>query len=322
MDTPTQSDIGMIAEYCAMQNNVIFNTDLASLGITPRQVAALVRRGDLRRVFRGAFTVDTGTEFHESYRRTVTAYVRTSGHAVRPLAGPAALVYRGLPIWGRAPDGLHVIGSKQGTRSIIRPLDPVRYDDLTESDGVPMTTVARSIIDTARLCSPEAAVAAGDAALRRGLVSIDEIEEVAERQHGFRGIVGARQCLSVFSKLSESPGESVSHLHIKLSGLPMPEQQHVFYDADGFVARSDFWWEYQRLVGEYDGRYKYARDNPANKPVAEIVEAEKFREDRLRALGPHVARWTTEHISRRGRLADIIWRGFRISAGHHRRIII
>src|SRR5699024_9890234 len=115
-----------IAEFCAMQNHVIFAGDLASLGFTPRQVAGLVRSGQLRRVFRGAFTIDTGTEFHEPYRRAVEAYVRTSGHAVRPLAGPAALVHCGLPIWGRAPDGLHVIGGKQGTRSIIRPLDPVR----------------------------------------------------------------------------------------------------------------------------------------------------------------------------------------------------
>jgi hypothetical protein len=74
-------------------------------------------------------------------------------------------------------------------------------------------------------------------------------------------------------------------------GLPAPVLQHTFFDDDGFVARVDFWFPDAGAVGEVDGRAKYV-DPAMNKgDPALVVYREKVREDRIRALGPRVARW-------------------------------
>lgn len=306
--------IGAVTELCGSHHGVVFTAELETLGLSAASIARLVRSGTLRRLFRGAFALGDDLIYEEDiYRRTVAAFLKGHLHEGRPLAGGAALAHFGLPIWGRPPDGIHVIGGKQGRRALVRPLDTVKDRDLIEWGGVVTTSVARSLVDAARLCSVEVAIAAADRALRLGLVTMDEIQDVLDREHGYRGIVRARECLGIASPLSESPGESVSHLNMKRSGIPMPEQQHRFYDAHGFVARADFRWESERLVGEFDGRYKYGRHNPSKKPVEDVVAEEKFREDRLRALGLHVVRWTTASIVRLGPLADIIRTGMRLT---------
>lgn len=54
----------------------------------------------------------------------------------------------------------------------------------------------------------------------------------------------------------------------------------------------DFYWPELGLVGEFDGHGKYLREEMARgRTAAEVVMAEKAREDRLRALGLRVVRW-------------------------------
>lgn len=75
--------------------------------------------------------------------------------------------------------------------------------------------------------------------------------------------------------------------------VPIPELQHEFFDDLGFVGRTDFWWELQRLIGEFDGRVKYQRDGYAgNLDPSEVVWQEKRREDRLRPQAAGLLRWT------------------------------
>ena len=67
----------------------------------------------------------------------------------------------------------------------------------------------------------------------------------------------------------------------------------------------DFWWPATRVIGEFDGVAKYVRDEYAgSKSVAEVVLAEKTREDRLRALNTTVVRWGWAEAASRARLWD------------------
>ncbi|MFK0041280.1 hypothetical protein ACIQTW_15710 [Paenarthrobacter sp. NPDC090517] len=93
-------------------------------------------------------------------------------------------------------------------------------------------------------------------------------------------------------KNSGSAGESLSRAQMHLLGFPSPELQCEFHDAMGFVARTDFFWRDQGLIGEFDGDAKYLQDEYlAGRSAREVVLAEKRREDRLRALGFAVVRW-------------------------------
>lgn len=72
---------------------------------------------------------------------------------------------------------------------------------------------------------------------------------------------------------------------------------------------TDFFWKEFDLVGEFDGKEKYFRDDWAGgKSPGERVYAEKRREDGLRALGLRVVRWTWTEAINPSRLRDCLLR--------------
>ena len=100
------------------------------------------------------------------------------------------------------------------------------------------------------------------------------------------------EILGFADKNSGSAGESLSRAQVHLLGFPAPELQCEFHDAMGFVARTDFFWRDQGIIGEFDGDAKYLRDEYlGGQSAREAVLAEKKREDRLRAMGFTVVRW-------------------------------
>jgi len=107
-----------------------------------------------------------------------------------------------------------------------------------------------------------------------------------------RGVRAARALLPLASIGCESPAEARSLLHLLDLGYALPEQQAEFRDRQG-VMRVDFSWPDAGLVGECDGIAKYlSADNGDGRGAARAVVDEKLREDRLRALGLRVVRWT------------------------------
>lgn len=59
-----------------------------------------------------------------------------------------------------------------------------------------------------------------------------------------------------------------------------------------FVARTDFAWEQERTVGEFDGRSKYGRLLRPGQDPGDAVFEEQRREDAIRDTGWEVVRWT------------------------------
>jgi hypothetical protein len=69
--------------------------------------------------------------------------------------------------------------------------------------------------------------------------------------------------------------------------LPMPVPQFEVFDARGrLVGRSDFGWEEEQTLGEFDGKQKYGELllKPGQTQQDALFE-EKQREDQLRDLG-------------------------------------
>lgn len=177
---------------------------------------------------------------------------------------------------------------------------PVPLENV-EIDGLLVTTLARTAIDVGRLASLGAAVAVMDAALApkdprtasiTARVAPDELAEEFRRIESARGRRRCRDALELADGMSGSAGESLSRVNMHLLGLPRPVLQQEFRDADGLIGYVDFWWPDFGLIGEFDGVGKYVRDEfLAHRSTADVLLAEKRREDRLRALGPRVTRW-------------------------------
>lgn len=251
---------------------------------------------DLRRVRRGAYASASdwaGWDAATRHRARIAAVVAAARHAP-VLSHWSAAVVHGLPVVGRPDDRVHVVrDAAAGGRSrgdLVRHATtsapvPVVVDDLL------VTGVARTVVDLARVGGVAAAVVAGDHALRTGLVHrADVVAEVEALPPGARGARAARRAAALLDGRAESPGESLSRVRVHEAGLAAPDLQHVVRDARGVVGRVDFWWPQVRVVGEFDGRSKYRGDDGDD--PGEVVWREKLREDRIRATGASVVRWT------------------------------
>lgn len=160
-------------------------------------------------------------------------------------------------------------------------------------DALRATSVGRTVVDIARRAAFIDAVMVADAALRKGLVTKDQLRSVLAAQAGWLGTVQASQIIAFADARSESPLESRSRVRIHQHGLPAPEPQFKVYDESGkLIARADFGWKKHRTLGEADGKVKYADGK------SETLFNEKLREDAVRRLHWEVVRWTSSEVER------------------------
>lgn len=282
----------------AARDRVITTRDAERAGVSGDELRAACARGDLVRVRVDAYTTADrwqGLEDAERHRLRVIAAARRLHRPVFTHDSAAAL-WR-LPRIGRWPESVHVsLPHGVGNRSsagVRRHATPGPVGHVATVEGVRVTGVARTVVDVARTWELAAAVAAADHALHRGWTTPARLATELEAAGAGRGVRRARRVVEAASGLSESVGESLSRARMIELGLPLPELQHVVEDDAGVVGRVDFWWPELGLVGEFDGRLKYrAGGVPDGRQPEDRVWAEKRREDRLRALGLQVVRWT------------------------------
>lgn len=175
-------------------------------------------------------------------------------------------------------------GRWSGTRSGIdfRTRDFLGGDVL--SGRVPVASPLRCWVDITRFGSLTDSLTAGDSAVRQGLFDPTQAARVVPTWAGRRGVRRLMTAAALLDGARESPLESASFAYFVEHGIPLPSCQVVLLASDGqFLGRVDFLWEEARLVGECDGRMKYA--------VAEDVYAEKRREDAIRDEDYRFIRW-------------------------------
>lgn len=301
--------LDLVSVLGLMQGQPILREDLALATLSDADPRALRRTQALERIFRGAYrTGDRPIYADARYLTTVQAFADARRRQIDPpvIAGPAAVVLHGLPLLGTPPRYVHVARAYTGgraARGLGMPVGEVPAAQLTSVAGLRVVCAARAALDASRLMSLEAGVAAADAALARGMTTPDELAAVVATLRGCRGAARARRCADLADGRSESPGESWSAVVLDRLGIVRPERQQVFSDAAGTIGRVDFWWPEHRTVGEFDGRVKYGRGDPAGRAPEDVLWDEKVREDRLRATGLTVVRWTTSDLRRPTNLA-------------------
>jgi hypothetical protein len=153
--------------------------------------------------------------------------------------------------------------------------------------GVPVTSVAWSLVDHCRTSTLEGGLVSVESALWARRVTSAELLAVHRGCADWPGARMAGRVISFASARSETPGETLARVAFERHGLPDPEQQVELRDGRGFVGRVDFLWRSRRTIGEFDGRVKYE----GGSGVIDTLYAEKLREDRLRTLGFEVVRF-------------------------------
>lgn len=278
---------------------------VAEWGISRPEVVALQRRGQVHRVRHGAYCLADEWEAAKTdpgLHRKILARAAMVGMSQPVYAsGPFAAELHGLPLPSWEPGFVDLV---RDSRRDIRPaqsgvqprnrLEGVRIisrnltgEAVTTVNGIPVVGVAAAAMTSAVDLADEYAVALFDAAIRAGWTH-DQLLEIGSRWVSTKGMTAATRLVDLARDGAESPLESISRVRLLNRGLPEPVLQQEFHDQRGFIGRADMWWPHWRVIGEADGLSKY--------DDREVLRLEKIREDRLRALGLSVVRWTWDEI--------------------------
>jgi very-short-patch-repair endonuclease len=157
----------------------------------------------------------------------------------------------------------------------------IHPDDRREVDGIPITSVARTIVDLADVLTDRPLTAVVNEAEVLRLFDLKAIEQTMERLPGRRG---ARRLRRVLASYTEPPGYSISEAERLLLSLceqyALPRPSRVA--LHGFEL--DFYWADARLAVEVDGRAFHGTNR--------AFHEDRRRDRRLAAHGIQVARIT------------------------------
>jgi hypothetical protein len=133
--------------------------------------------------------------------------------------------------------------------------------DVVERQGLRLTSGAQTFLDLApQLWTPDL-VAVGDALMRGGHLTAEDLAERLDRAGRVRGVIRARTCAPLLSPLAMSRPESWIRYWLAVSDLPTPQAQLPVCDAWGLeVAHVDLGYEKWRIALEYEGLQHADRD--------------------------------------------------------------
>jgi hypothetical protein len=132
--------------------------------------------------------------------------------------------------------------------------DHLENDEIDRIGGVPVTTPVRTALDLGCWYPLMTAVAAIDALARATDFKMADLEMLAERHNGRRGIARACESLLLVDAGSQSPKESWLRVLLVQAGLPPPRTQIPIRDEFGdAIAYLDMGWEAVKVAAEYDG---------------------------------------------------------------------
>ncbi|MFZ0229059.1 MAG: hypothetical protein WA622_23120 [Mycobacterium sp.] len=132
--------------------------------------------------------------------------------------------------------------------------DALGEDEVVVINGVPVTSPSRTALDLGCWYPSGEAVAAIDALARATDLKMPDVDLLAERYPGRRGMRQARATLGLVDAGAQSPKETWLRLLLIQAGLPRPQTQILIRDECGHViAHLDMGWEETKIAVEYDG---------------------------------------------------------------------
>jgi very-short-patch-repair endonuclease/predicted transcriptional regulator of viral defense system len=248
---PVDREIAALAES---QHGVVAVPQLEALSLSASGVRKRAARGYLHRVHRGVYAVGRpGLTVNGRRMAAVLAYPPGTVLSHRSAAG----------LWALRPDNRPRVEVSVPRRA-ARPKDGIERDltatltadDITRVQGIPCTTVARTLVDLGDVTGPRAVEFAVEQAEVLKLFDLRAIEEALRRTgptHGRSLLSSVLEDFTAGSTLTESELEEALLAISRTAGLRDPEVNVWITLPDGTPARIDFLWRKERLAVETDG---------------------------------------------------------------------
>jgi very-short-patch-repair endonuclease len=277
--------IRRLAALATRQHGVVALWQLIALGLSRRTVTEWVASGRLHPVHRDVYALGH-------------AAIALNGRLMAAVlaCGPGAVVSHrtAAGLWGVLQDARSVIdvlaaANRRSRKGIafhrVRRLHP---DDRTEVDGIPVTSLARTLLDVAQVVPRRKLVYALEQAERLRILDLREINACMARSHGHRGIKRLRRAIEEIEPEAQHAHEGMERLFIafcRRQELQMPVMNVV---VEGLTV--DALWAQQKLIVELDS-WSHHRSKRA-------FEEDRRRDAPLKRAGYEVLRvtysWLTE----------------------------
>jgi hypothetical protein len=239
-----------VARLASRQWGVVSRRQLLALGVSRGAVEHWLSVGRLQLLYRGVYAVG-----HRSLRvegRRLAAVLACGPGAV--LSHRTAAAHWGLlptsqtGIDVTAPRGRH--GAPGIRLHRTRSLDA---HDTTSHQGIPTTTVSRTLLDlaaTARSTELERALAQAE---RLRLYDHRAVESVIARSNGHRGAQLLARATMREAKWTRNEWEAAFLKLLRQAGMPEPLTNDAFDVPDHGHCEPDYHWPAQRVIVELDG---------------------------------------------------------------------
>jgi hypothetical protein len=277
------------------QHGVVTLRQLEALGFKAEAVRARVRSGRLRRLHRGVYALP-GFPLSANSNRLAAVVACGNGAVLSHVAAAAH--------WTIRPSAATRIDvtvprrsgrRRQGLR--VHRADRLTPSEITAVDGIPCTTVARTVVDCAGMLSATATEYLIHQAQIKRLLARREVEAVLDRHPSRPGNSVVRRILGL-----PLPGEDkVRSLNERRllricrdAGVPLPETDLWIPLPDGHGVQVDFVWREQRLIVEVDSRTFHSTDR--------ALVNDPDRDRRLMLAGWRVVRFSYRDLIERPEL--------------------
>src|SRR4051812_31296809 len=270
-----------IAGLAARQHGVVTREQLLALGLSSSAIGRRVAHGLLHRLHVGVYAV--GHSVLSTRGRWTAAVLAAGSGAVLSHRAAAVLwdIRRGATIEVTAP-------TRRRRSGIVIHCATLARDEVTARDGIPTTTVARTLFDLAAVTDRQAVDSALHEAEYQGLTDVVPLVELLERHPHARGTAILRELLAI-ARLgidrSRSELEDAFHAFVDEHRLPRPRR-----NAQVLGYTCDCVWHEAKLVVELDGGVHRT--------------TRRFHSDRERDRRLAVAGWTVIRVTWRHLLSD------------------
>lgn len=244
-----------------------------------REAIALGRltRHELQRWYRAIYRgIYVPTRYEPTLRdRTVGAWLASGRRGV--VAGVAASALHGAN-WVDSDVEIELISDTIRPQSgLVVRAETLAVGEITRAAGMPVTTSVRTAYDLGRYLPGGQAVARLDALARATPFSTDQVQSMAERHTGARGLRRLRVALPLVDPGAASLKETWLRLLVIDAGLPRPTTQIPVIEGGYWpFAWLDMGWRQFEVAAEYDGdqhrkdRRQYVKDQKRLRRLARL----------------------------------------------------
>ncbi|MGH8985871.1 MAG: type IV toxin-antitoxin system AbiEi family antitoxin domain-containing protein [Acidimicrobiia bacterium] len=253
-----------ISAIARRQFGVVARRQALQCGATPSLVRRRVAAGLWIRVADGVYRLrDFPPSWHASL---LTAVLATIGTAV--VSHEAAAAMHGLATFrpGRVVVTIRHGAGRQRHGVTVHQLDDLAPEHITTLDAIPVTTIARTLIDLAAVCRRGRVAYALEEALADELVTVESLCRCfdAVARPGKPGVRTLRVLLAMHSPGYVPPRSKLERLLLRVlrdGGLPRPRMQYPFPGRLPGESRVDAAFPEAKLIIGADSRRWHTRRN-------------------------------------------------------------